>query len=59
MNLLKIYVNNITADKETKYKGIKKLVADVDCYGSKEYQKEIIVDEHNYKSIKEKGYYLG
>ena len=59
MNLLEIYVSNITADEETEYKGIRKLIADTDCYGNKEYQKEIIVDEHNYKSIKEKGYYLG
>ena len=36
-----------------------KLVADTDCWGTKEKQKSFLVTEHDYKSIKEKGYYMG
>ena len=65
MNMLEIYVSNITSDTvcEKMFDGIAiryhKLVADKDCYGAKEHQVEFCVCEHDYQSIMKNGYYLG
>ena len=59
MNTLEIYVSNITVDEATKYKNIRRLVADLNCYGDKKEQTEIFIDDLQYKNIIEKGYYIG
>lgn len=60
MNLLRTYVTNIT--HEELVKGVDfifyKVIADTDCYGHKEYNKTLLLTKDNYKSVKEKGYYL-
>lgn len=65
MNILEIYVSNITSD--TVYEKIfdshlvryHKLIADKNCYGAKETQVEFCVSERDYQSIMKNGYYLG
>lgn len=61
MNLLEQYVTNITKEERIERDGvvIYKIVADLDCYGNVQKQKEIILGESNYKFVKEHGYYLG
>lgn len=65
MNILEIYVSNITRDVvcEKVYDGhlirYHKIVADKDCYGAKENQVEFCVSEQDYQSIMKNGYYLG
>lgn len=60
MNLLETYVTNITYEELVKDLDfiLYKIVADTDCYGCKEYNKTLYVHADQYKSIKEKGYYL-
>lgn len=59
MNLLEIYVSNITYVSPPDPEGARILIADTDCYGRTERGKKMVVSEDNYKSILEKGYYLG
>lgn len=65
MNLLEIYVSNITKCElcQKIYDGhvvrYYKMVADKDCYGSKQSQVEFIVSESNYQSIMKNGFYMG
>ena len=59
MNLVTINVSNITEDRETKYPNVREIVADIDCYGRKEYQKTITLHLLEYNMVMEKGYYLG
>lgn len=61
MNLLEQYVSNITKEEQLEKDGIViyKIVADVDCYGNFQRQKEFVLGENQYKSVKERGYYLG
>ncbi|WP_029503960.1 hypothetical protein [Lachnoclostridium phytofermentans] len=59
MNLVEIYVSNITEQFASEYTGLHVLTADTDCYGKKETQQELFLTDDEYKSVKEKGYYLG
>lgn len=59
MNLVLIKVTNITYDKPTKYRGLRKLVADIDTEGLIEKQKTLHVTDEEYKMILTKGYFLG
>lgn len=61
MNLLETYVSNITKEERLEKDGIViyKIVADINCYGDIHKQKEITLGEYQYKSVKERGYYLG
>ena len=60
MNLLGHYVTNITYEEPIEKNGILffKVVCDVDCYGNKEIQKEVLLTEYDYAEVKSKGYYL-
>lgn len=60
MNLLEHYVTNITHVEPIKKNGMLlfKVVCDVDCYGNKEIQKEVLLSEDDYAEAKSKGYYL-
>lgn len=65
MNILEIYVSNITSDticekvSDGHHVRYHKLIADKNCYGAKETQVEFCVSEQDYQSIMENGYYLG
>lgn len=60
MNLLEHYVTNITHVESIEKHGMLffKVVCDVDCYGNKEIQKEVLLSEDDYAEAKSKGYYL-
>lgn len=58
MNLLEIYVTNITSVKEV-FPNVYEIVADFNCYGRKEIQVAKTISVYDYEMIKEKGYYLG
>ena len=47
MNLLEHYVTNITHEEPIEKNGMLffKVVCDVDCYGNKEIQKEVLLSE--------------
>ena len=50
MNLLEHYVTNITHEEPIEKNGMLffKVVCDVDCYGNKEIQKEVLLSEDDY-----------
>lgn len=60
MNLLEHYVTNITHEEPIEYNGMLffKVVCDVDCYGIKEIQTEVLLSEDDYAEVKSKGYYF-
>ena len=60
MNLVETHVTKIFAERlvEECNFPLYELIVDTDCWGRKEYKKRILVNESDYKSIKEKGYYL-
>lgn len=60
MNLLEHYVTNITHEEPVEMYGrtFFRVVCDVNCYGNKEIQTEVLLTEDNYAKIKSKGYYL-
>ena len=59
MNLVLIKVSNITYDKQTKYRGLRKIIADTETDGVIEKQKTLYVVEAEYTMIKEHGYFYG
>lgn len=60
MNLLEHYVTNITHEEPIENNGMLffKIVCDVDCYGNKAIQTEVLLTEDDYAEVKSKGYYL-
>ena len=58
MNVLEVWVSNITSVTEPDEYGIVTIVADQDCWGNKEEQIEFSVTQQDYESILTKGYYL-
>ena len=60
MNLVETYVTKIWSERlvEECNFPLYELVAETDCWGRKEHKKHLFVNEADYKSIKEKGYYL-
>lgn len=60
MNLLEHYVTNITHEEPIEKNGMLffRVVCDVDCYGNKEVQKEVLLTEDGYERVKNTGYYL-
>lgn len=60
MNLVETYVTKIYTERlvEECNFPLYELVADTNCYGRIERKKRFFVNESDYKSIKEKGYYL-
>ena len=60
MNLLEHYVTNITHEEPIEKNGMVffRGVCDVDCYGNKEVQKEVLLTEDGYERVKRKGYYF-
>lgn len=58
MNLLEVWVSNITSVTEPDEYGMVTIVADQDCWGNKEEQIEFSVTQQDYESILTKGYYL-
>lgn len=58
MNLLEVWVSNITSVTEPDEYGVVTIVADQDCWGNKEEQVEFSVTQQDYESILTKGYYL-
>lgn len=54
MNLLEHYVTNITHEEPIEKNGMLffKVVCDVDCYGNKEIQKEVLLSEDDYAEAK-------
>lgn len=56
MNLVEIWVTNITS--HTKEDRLHHIVADFNCYGRKEYQKEEWLTDFDWKMVQKKGYYL-
>lgn len=60
MNLLEHYITNITHEEQIEKNGMLffKVVCDVDCYGNKEVQTEVLLSEDDYAEAKSKGYYL-
>ena len=58
MNVLEVWVSNITSVTEPDEYGMVTIVADQDCWGNKEEQIEFSVTEQDYESILTKGYYL-
>ena len=57
MNLVDIWVTNITMHIEIE--GLHQITADFNCYGRKEVQGTKWLTQNDYKSVMEKGYYLG
>lgn len=58
MNLLEVWVSNTTRVSEPNKYGVVTLVADKDCWGSKQEQVEFSITQQDYESILTKGYYL-
>ena len=60
MNLLEHYVTNITHEERIEKNGMLffKVVCDVDCYGNKAIQTEVLLTEDDYAEVKSKGYYF-
>ena len=60
MNLLEHYVTNIIHEEPIEKNGMLlfRVVCDVDCYGNKEVQKEVLLTEDGYERVKSTGYYL-
>ena len=58
MNLLEVWVSNITSVTEPDEYGMVTIVADQDCWGNKKEQIEFSVTQQDYESILTKGYYL-
>lgn len=58
MNLVEMYVSNITYVSDLNKFGFRYIIADTNCYGVKTTQQTICVSDENYKMILEKGYYL-
>lgn len=59
MNVLEIYVTNITkVEKGLPYNSVR-IVADFDCWGHKEVQVTEIIRKEQYEQILKNGYYLG
>ena len=60
MNILETYVTNIQSVKQVPNLSfiLYKIICDTDCYGVKKTNTTIHVTEHDYQSIKEKGYYM-
>ena len=60
MKLLEHYVTNITHVEPIEKNGMLffKVVCDVDCYGRKEVQTEVLLSGDDYVEVKIKGYYL-
>lgn len=57
MNLVEIWVSNITMHVEED--GLHRIKADFNCSGRIEKQSEKYLTESEYRSIKDRGYYLG
>lgn len=59
MKLVEIYITKIWSERLVKECNfpLYELIADTDRRGRKEYKKHFFVNELDYKSIKEKGYY--
>ena len=60
MNLLEHYVTNITHEEPIENNGMLffNIVCDVDCYGNKAIQTEVLLTEDDYAEVKSKGYYF-
>lgn len=60
MNLLEHYVTNITHEEPIENNGMLffKIICDVDCYGNKSIQTEVLLTKDDYAEVKSKGYYL-
>ena len=58
MNVLEVWVSNITSVTEPDEYGIVTIIADQDCWGNIEEQIEFSVTQQDYESIVTKGYYL-
>ena len=60
MNLLEHYVKNITHEELIEKNGMLffKVICDVDCYGNKAIQTEVLLTEDDYAEVKRKGYYF-
>lgn len=58
MNLLEVWVSNITSVSEPNEYGVVTLIADKDCWGNKEEQVEFSITQGDYESILTKGYYM-
>lgn len=60
MNLLETYVKNIIHEEKLIDAGYScyRIIADTNCYGHEEYEKELFLSEYEYKSVKEFGYYM-
>lgn len=60
MNLIECYILKIHSERKCDEVDfpLYELVVDCDEYGRKSYNKKIHVNESDYKSIKEKNYYL-
>lgn len=60
MNLVELYVTNITHENRTNYNGVVmyELTCDIDCYGIKKKNENILLMEEDYNMVKEQGYYL-
>lgn len=56
MNLVEMWVTNITS--HTEEDGLHLIVADFNCYGRKEHQKEKWLTDIDWKMVQERGYYL-
>lgn len=60
MNLVEHCVTNITHENRTNYNGVVmyELTCDIDCYGIKKKNENILLMEEDYNMVKEQGYYL-
>ena len=59
MNLLEIFVTNITKVEVGLPYNCVRITADFDCYGRKEIQATKVIDMWDYQRIIAHGYYLG
>lgn len=59
MNMLEVYVSNITSDIPDEDGKGHTIICDTNCWGSRRYgvEKHLCADE--YKSVMENGYYMG
>ena len=61
MNILEHYVSKIWSEykiEECQFCDLWRMIVDVDCYGTKEYKKQIYVNAEQHNDIKNKGYYM-
>lgn len=59
MNLVDIYVSNISSVEYVEQYDVYKIVADTDCCGNKKKQVSLVLPSYQYEDVKKHGKYVG